>query len=199
MGNIHPSSHLYRLLLNLFPWSCAFSLDWRCLEWAFPQPGEGLGGLESGVRRVWGFSAAPTPWPGDPEPQASSLQQQRWQYLSGRRLYLCMKNVSTGLPESQRPRSRSCYHDNEEMQMNPFYLPHNQIPSHLLGEKCHPSEYASSSEPCLFSTRILWFVTFSACKFKFFLCGSLFLVLDPQSFHKKDLAGCVQFPQFHSL
>lgn len=97
MGNIHPSSHLYRLLLNLFPWSCAFSLDWRCLEWAFPQPGEGLGGLESGVRRVWGFSAAPTPWPGDPEPQASSLQQQRWQYLSGRRLYLCMKNVSTGL------------------------------------------------------------------------------------------------------
>lgn len=41
----------------------------------FGQLREGVGGLESVVRRVWVSSAALIPWLGDPEPQAPSLQR----------------------------------------------------------------------------------------------------------------------------
>lgn len=52
--------------------------------------------------------------------------------------------------------------------------------------------------PVYFQPEMLRFVTFAACRFRFFICGSLFWGLDPQLFHKMDLAGCLQFPQFHS-
>lgn len=82
--------------------------------------------------------------------------------------------------------SLSCYRHNKKVYESlPIYLRTNTIYLNM----------PVPMSPVCFQAEMLRLVTFLSCELRFFICGSLF-ELDPEWFHREDLAGCQQFSQW---